>query len=47
MCCEPRPAIELLVLSQETNPVVAARCRKLKIPVLQGWLDKAGALQAG
>jgi N-acylneuraminate cytidylyltransferase len=33
------------VLSTETNPVVAARCQKLNIPVMQGLTDKALALE--
>lgn len=37
--------IELFVLSKETNPVVSARCRKLKIPVLQAVDDKPTALR--
>ena len=37
--------IEALILSKEPNPVVAARARKLKIPVLQGVDDKATVLQ--
>lgn len=32
------------ILSTETNPVVAARARKLGIPVLQGLGDKVAAL---
>jgi N-acylneuraminate cytidylyltransferase len=36
--------IELLVLSQEVNPVVAARCNKMRIPYLQGIEDKPAAL---
>ena len=28
--------IDAFVLSTETNPVVSARCRKLKLPCLQG-----------
>ena len=36
---------EVLVLSTETNPVVAARCEKLKIPVCQGIEDKGSALR--
>ncbi|MHC1783406.1 MAG: HAD hydrolase family protein [Anaerolineaceae bacterium] len=36
--------IEALVLSMETNPVVAARCRKMKIEALQGIHDKGPAL---
>lgn len=38
--------VEMVVLSRETNPVVAARCRKLKLPVLQSVLDKGSALRA-
>lgn len=37
--------IEILVLSTETNPVVAARCKKLKLPFEQGLTDKAVALK--
>lgn len=36
--------IRLLVISKETNPVVAARCKKLGIPLMQGVDEKAGAL---
>jgi N-acylneuraminate cytidylyltransferase len=36
--------IEVMVLSRETNPVVAARCKKLKLPVLQAVSDKASAI---
>ena len=36
--------IGLFVLSKETNTVVAARCRKMKIPVLQAVDDKPAAL---
>ncbi len=32
--------VEIAVLSKETNPVVAARCRKLKLPCAQGHDDK-------
>ena len=35
-----------MVLSTESNPVVAARCRKLDIPCIQDCEDKLGALQA-
>ena len=35
-----------MVLSREINPVVAARCRKLNLPFIQGETDKATALQA-
>jgi YrbI family 3-deoxy-D-manno-octulosonate 8-phosphate phosphatase len=38
--------IEAFVLSREINPVVAARCRKMNIPYIQGETDKATALQA-
>lgn len=41
-----RAGVEAFVLSREVNPVVAARCRKLNIPYIQGETDKAGALQA-
>jgi N-acylneuraminate cytidylyltransferase len=37
---------EAVVLSSETNPVVAARCRKLGIEAIQGVEDKAAALEA-
>jgi N-acylneuraminate cytidylyltransferase len=37
--------IPAVVLSTETNPVVAARCRKLDLPLIQGVDDKAAALQ--
>lgn len=37
--------IDAFVLSTETNPVVSARCRKLKLPCLQGCSDKLPALQ--
>lgn len=37
--------IEVIVLSTETNPVVAARCRKLKIDCVQGQNNKLVALQ--
>jgi N-acylneuraminate cytidylyltransferase len=36
--------IEALVLSMETNKVVAARCRKMKIEALQGIQDKGPAM---
>jgi YrbI family 3-deoxy-D-manno-octulosonate 8-phosphate phosphatase len=38
--------VKIVVLSTETNPVVAARCAKMKLPVYQGILDKASALPA-
>jgi len=37
--------VETVVISTETNPVVAARCRKLNIPWIQGENDKATALR--
>ncbi len=40
-----KAGIQVMVLSTEINPVVAARCRKMKIPALQGILEKAGALE--
>jgi YrbI family 3-deoxy-D-manno-octulosonate 8-phosphate phosphatase len=36
--------VETVVISMETNPVVAARCRKMKVPYIQGENDKASAL---
>jgi len=36
--------IRSLVLSTETNPVVAARCKKIDLPVIQGVGDKAAIL---
>jgi YrbI family 3-deoxy-D-manno-octulosonate 8-phosphate phosphatase len=37
--------MELLVLSKEVNPVVQARCEKMKVPYLQGIDDKALVLK--
>ncbi|MFH1523823.1 MAG: acylneuraminate cytidylyltransferase [Chloroflexota bacterium] len=37
--------IETMVISMETNPVVAARCRKMNVPWIQGENDKATALK--
>jgi YrbI family 3-deoxy-D-manno-octulosonate 8-phosphate phosphatase len=37
--------VEVLVLSTETDPVVAARCKKLGIPVLQGIDEKGEVLR--
>ena len=37
--------VDVAVLSMETNPVVAARCRKLELPFVQGLADKAKALE--
>lgn len=39
-----RAGVPVLILSRETNPVVAARGRKLGVEVLQGVDDKAAAL---
>ncbi len=36
--------VEAIVISMETNPAVSARCRKIKIPALQGVNDKATTL---
>jgi N-acylneuraminate cytidylyltransferase len=36
--------VDVLVLSTEENPVVAARCTKLKVPYRQGLVDKHAAL---
>ncbi|MBN2258156.1 MAG: acylneuraminate cytidylyltransferase [Anaerolineaceae bacterium] len=38
-------SIPLLVISTETNPVVEARCRKMKIDCIQGVKDKAMVLK--
>jgi N-acylneuraminate cytidylyltransferase len=40
-----RSGIEVIVLSKEKNPVVAARCRKLGIECIQGCDDKLEALK--
>jgi N-acylneuraminate cytidylyltransferase len=36
--------VSMVVLSTEEHPVVAARCRKLKLPCVQGCGDKAASL---
>jgi YrbI family 3-deoxy-D-manno-octulosonate 8-phosphate phosphatase len=36
--------LDMLVLSAEVNPVVSARCNKVKVPCVQGEKDKAAAL---
>jgi len=41
-----KAGIGAIVISTETNPVVAARSRKLGIRCLQGCADKRSALQA-
>lgn len=38
--------LEVAVLSRERNPVVEARCRKLRIPSFQGLKDKLAALDS-
>ncbi|REE98387.1 acylneuraminate cytidylyltransferase [Thermomonospora umbrina] len=40
-----RAGVPLLILSTEVNPVVAARARKLGVPVLHGVEDKATVLR--
>lgn len=37
--------VQAYVISKETNPVVAARCKKMKVDCLQSVDDKAAALQ--
>jgi YrbI family 3-deoxy-D-manno-octulosonate 8-phosphate phosphatase len=37
--------VQIIVISAEVNPVVEARCRKLKIDCLQGCPDKLSALK--
>ena len=36
--------VEAIVISKETNPVVAARCQKLKLPFVQGIQEKGTVL---
>jgi YrbI family 3-deoxy-D-manno-octulosonate 8-phosphate phosphatase len=38
--------VEAMVISMETNPVVAARCKKLRLPVFQSINEKAAVLKA-
>jgi N-acylneuraminate cytidylyltransferase len=40
-----RTGLKVMVLSTEVNPVVSARCRKMRLPVMQGIEDKATTLQ--
>ncbi len=40
-----RAGIPIFVLSKETNPVVKARCDKLRIPVEQGLEDKTSSFE--
>ena len=37
--------VQIQVISKEVNPVVAARCKKMKVPCLHGVDDKASALK--
>jgi YrbI family 3-deoxy-D-manno-octulosonate 8-phosphate phosphatase len=39
-----KAGIPMVVLSTETNPIVAARCRKLELTAIQGVEDKQAAL---
>jgi N-acylneuraminate cytidylyltransferase len=39
-----KAGVESIVISKETNPVVAARCKKMKVPYLQSIDDKEKAL---
>jgi len=41
-----KAGVPALVLSTEINPVVAARCKKMKMEAMQGVDDKAAALKA-
>jgi YrbI family 3-deoxy-D-manno-octulosonate 8-phosphate phosphatase len=41
-----RQGVAQLIMSTETNPVVAARARKLDLEVMSGCADKAAALRA-
>ncbi len=38
--------VQVVILSRETNPVVAARAKKLRVPVFQSVTDKAQAMRA-
>jgi YrbI family 3-deoxy-D-manno-octulosonate 8-phosphate phosphatase len=40
-----RSGVKLMIMSTEQNPVVAARARKLGVPVLQGLTDKRTVLR--
>ena len=40
-----KAGVDVIVISKEKNPVVAARCRKLGIPYEQGVDDKTGILK--
>lgn len=40
-----KTGIEVMVVSREVNPVVAARCKKMNVPCLQAVTDKGSALK--
>jgi N-acylneuraminate cytidylyltransferase len=40
-----KTSIQPIVISQETNPVVTARCKKMNVEVHQGIMDKASLLK--
>ena len=40
-----KAGVESLVISKEANPVVAARCKKMEVPFVQGIDDKEKALK--
>ncbi len=40
-----KAGIEVIVISKERNPVVAARCKKMDVPYVQGVDDKEGILK--
>jgi len=40
-----KAGVKSLVISKETNPVVAARCKKMEVPYIQGIDDKEKALK--
>jgi len=40
-----KTGVKVIVLSTEVNPVVSARCRKMRIQAIQGVDDKAAALR--
>ncbi|NTW08689.1 MAG: acylneuraminate cytidylyltransferase [Anaerolineaceae bacterium] len=40
-----KTSVHSVVISQETNPVVTARCKKMNVEVYQGIMDKASLLK--
>jgi YrbI family 3-deoxy-D-manno-octulosonate 8-phosphate phosphatase len=42
---QQKTSVHPIVISQETNPVVTARCRKMNVEVHQGIMDKASLLK--